>query len=104
MNAILVLTTANTAELAHRIATSLVETGHAACVSIVPGIRSVYRWEGKICDEGECLLVIKTTAEKFEAARAQIRRLHSYELPEVIAVPVSAGDPEYLNWLADQIS
>jgi periplasmic divalent cation tolerance protein len=104
MNAILVLTTANSPELAEGIAKSLVEAGHAACVSIVPGVRSIYRWEGKVCDEGELLLVIKTTAEHFEAARAQIRRLHSYELPEVIAVPVTAGDPEYLRWLADQLS
>lgn len=104
MNAILVLTTANSPELAQGIATSLVEAGHAACVSIVPGIRSIYRWEGKTCDEGELLLIIKTTTEHFEAARAHIRRLHSYELPEVVAVPVTAGDPEYLRWFADQLS
>ncbi len=103
MNAILVLTTADNAELAHRIATALVEAGQAACVSIVPGIRSVYRWEGKICDEGEWLLIIKSVTEQFEAVRSHIRRLHSYQLPEVIAVPITSGDPDYLRWLAEQM-
>ncbi len=104
MDTILVLTTTSTSELAQRIATSLVEAGQAACVSIVPGIRSIYRWQGKICDEGELLLIIKTTADHFEAVRAHIQRLHTYELPEVIAVSVTSGDPEYLRWLTDQLS
>ncbi len=102
MNAILVLTTTDSAELAHRIATALVEDGQAACVSIVPGIRSVYRWGGKTCDDGEWLLMIKSVAEKFEAVRSHIRKLHSYQLPEVIAVPITSGDPDYLRWLAEQ--
>ena len=103
MNAILVLTTTDSAELAERIARALVEAGEAACVNIVPGIRSIYRWEGKICDEGEWLLIIKSVAEQFEAVRSHIRLLHSYQLPEVIAVPVTSGDPDYLRWLAGQV-
>ena len=102
MDAILVLTTAGTADLAQRIAASLVETGLAACVTIVPGIRSIYKWEGKVCDEGEWLLIVKSVRERFEAIRSHIRALHSYQLPEVIAVPISAGDPDYLRWLAEQ--
>lgn len=103
MGAILVLTTADSTELAHRIATALVEAGEAACVSIVPGIRSIYRWEGKVCDEGELLLLIKSTSESFQAVRTRIRLLHSYTLPEVIALPVSDGDDDYLHWLTDQV-
>ncbi len=101
MNAILVLTTTDSAELAQRIASALVEVGQAACVNIVPGIRSIYRWEGKVCEEGEWLLVIKSVAEQFDAVRSHIRRLHTYQLPEVIAVPVISGDPDYLRWLGE---
>ena len=101
MNPILILTTADSPELARQIAGALVESGEAACVNIVPGIRSIYRWEGKLCDEGELLLVIKSAAEKYEAARMRIRSLHSYLVPEVIAIPIVAGDPAYLQWLQE---
>jgi periplasmic divalent cation tolerance protein len=103
MDAILVLTTTDDPELAHRIAAALVEAGEAACVSIVPGIRSIYRWEGKVCDEGELLLMIKSVAEQFEAVRSRIRKLHSYQVPEVIALPITAGDPGYLDWMRGQV-
>lgn len=104
MDEIVVLTTVADAELGRRIAAALVEAGEAACVNIIPGIRSIYRWEGKVCDEGEFLLVIKTVAERFEAVRSRIRDLHSYEVPEIIAIPVRAGDPAYLGWLSSQVS
>jgi periplasmic divalent cation tolerance protein len=104
MKAILVLTTADSPELAQRIATALVEAGEAACVSIVPGIRSIYRWEGKACNEGELLLIIKSVAERYEDVRARIRQLHSYQVPEVIALPIAAGDPAYLSWLTSQVT
>ncbi len=100
MKATIVLSTTDSMEAAARIARALVEGGAAACVSIVPGIRSVYRWQGKLCDEGELLMIIKTTDDRFEDVRLKIRELHNYELPEVIALPVSAGDAEYLGWLA----
>lgn len=100
MNAILVLSTTDSLELAHKIASALVEAGEAACVNILPGIRSIYRWEGKICDEREFLMFIKTSAEQFEAIRSRIRQLHTYQVPEIIAVPISIGDPDYLSWLA----
>jgi periplasmic divalent cation tolerance protein len=99
MNAMIVLTTTDDSELAGRIAKALVETGEAACVNIVPGIRSIYRWEGKICDEGESLLIIKSAAEKFDRIRSLIRSLHSYQVPEVVAVSIAEGDSEYLHWL-----
>ncbi len=99
MNEIVVLSTADSLDLARSIASALVAANEAACVNIIPGIRSIYRWEGKVCDEGEFLLLIKSSAERFDAIKASIRRLHTYRLPEVIAIPISAGDPEYLNWL-----
>ncbi|MBZ5495186.1 MAG: divalent-cation tolerance protein CutA [Acidobacteriia bacterium] len=103
MNAILVLTTVDNPELAHRIATALVEAGEAACVSIVPGIRSIYRWEGKIRNEGELLLIIKSVAGRYEDVRSRIRQLHSYRVPEVIALTLTSGDHEYLHWLGAQV-
>ena len=99
MSPILILTTADSMELAQRIALALVEAGNAACVNIVAGIRSIYRWEGKVCDEGEFLMLVKTSSDHFEAVRAHIRRLHTYQVPEIIAVPISAGDNDYLRWL-----
>jgi len=101
MKEIIVLSTADSMETASRIARALVEEGAAACVNIVPGIRSIYRWQGKLCDDGELLLVIKTTEARFEEVRLQIRALHTYELPEVIAVPITAGDAQYLGWLSE---
>ena len=99
MSEILVLSTTDTLELARKIANALVEEHEAACVNIIPGVRSVYRWEGSLCDEAEFLLLIKSTSEKFESIRSRIRLLHTYQVPEVIAVPITAGDPLYLAWL-----
>ena len=103
MSEILILSTTDTLELAQKIASALVRAREAACVNIVPGIRSVYVWEEKECNEQECLLLIKSTSEKFEAVRSRIRQLHSYQLPEIIAVPVSAGDAAYLAWLREGV-
>ena len=97
----IVLTTAGSEEEARNIARELVERRLAACVNIVPQVESIYRWQGKVESAREWLLVIKTTAERFEKVRDAIRELHSYDLPECIAVAVEDGSPEYLNWLAD---
>jgi periplasmic divalent cation tolerance protein len=99
MSEILVLSTADSIEVAQKIASELVEAGEAACVNIVPGIQSVYRWQGKICNEAEILLLIKSTVELFDAINATIHRLHPYQVPEVIAVPIAAGDQSYLQWI-----
>ena len=104
MNEILVLSTADTFELAQKIAAALVEAREAACVNIVPGVRSVYQWEGKLCNEGEYLLLIKSSAERFEAIRSRIRGLHSYQVPEIIALQLTDGDPAYLAWLRSSIA
>jgi periplasmic divalent cation tolerance protein len=102
MDAIVVFSTTDSMELAGNIAGALVESGEAACVNILPGVRSIYRWEGRICDEGELLLVIKSTAGSFEAIRNRIKQLHTYRVPEIIAIPVQSGDEEYLGWIAEQ--
>jgi periplasmic divalent cation tolerance protein len=104
MSEMLVLTTADTPDLAQTLARALVEQGEAACVSILPGIRSIYRWEGRVCDESELLLLIKTTADRFEALRSTIRRLHSYQIPEILGLRVDRGDLDYLAWLRRQLS
>jgi periplasmic divalent cation tolerance protein len=104
MNEMLVLSTADSQELANTIAFALVEAKAAACVNIVPGIRSIYRWQGKVCDETEFLLIIKSSAEQFDAINSTIHRLHTYQVPEVIAVPIAAGDSTYLQWIHDSIS
>ena len=103
MKEIMIISTADTMDLAEKIASTIVKERLVACVNIVPGIRSIYRWEGKVCDEPELLLLIKSSEDNFESVRSRIRQLHSYDTPEVIAVPVSAGDPDYLNWLFAQL-
>jgi periplasmic divalent cation tolerance protein len=80
-----------------------VENGMAACVNIVPQITSIYRWQGKIEEAGEWLLVVKTTAAAFEKVRESIVHLHSYELPECICLTIEDGSPEYLRWIAESV-
>ncbi|HEY0649271.1 divalent-cation tolerance protein CutA [Phenylobacterium sp.] len=92
-------TTANAAD-AERLAEALVTERLAACVQIDP-IRSLYVWKGQVERQEERRLSIKTRADLFEAVRARLRDLHSYDTPEVIALPVEAADPDYLAWLAE---
>jgi periplasmic divalent cation tolerance protein len=99
----LVLTTAGSREEAQRIAHALVERRLAACVNIVPGIESVYRWKEKIEQEDEWLLLIKTTTSAFEHVRDAIKELHSYELAECICVDIEDGSREYLKWLGESV-
>ncbi|GLQ45011.1 hypothetical protein GCM10007862_00620 [Dyella lipolytica] len=88
---------------AQSLAETLVREALAACVNRVPGIQSTYRWQGKIVTEGEELLLIKTTAERFEAMKARVLTLHPYELPELIAIPVERGHAAYLDWVRDSV-
>jgi periplasmic divalent cation tolerance protein len=99
----IVLSTAGSEEEAQKIARHLVEHKLAACVNIVPRIESIYRWQGKVESSGEWLLLIKTTADRFPAVRDAIRELHSYELPECIAMSVEDGSADYLQWIEDSL-
>ncbi len=100
MSALVVLTTVGTEEEASQIARSLVCRRHAACVNVIPGIRSTYRWQGKVCRDTEFLLLIKTLEEEYPQVEAAIRELHSYELPEILAFPVGQGEAGFLSWIA----
>lgn len=97
----LVYCTCPTADAGQKIADALVGERLAACVNLVPGLRSTYRWKNEICRDDEVLLLIKTRGAHFERLKAAILELHPYELPEVIAVPVSAGHTPYLDWIRD---
>jgi periplasmic divalent cation tolerance protein len=101
-DALVVLVTAPTPERAAEIARALVEERLAACGNVVQGVRSIYRWEGKVHEDAEALLVLKTTRARFDALRDRVLALHPYEVPEVIALPVEAGSARYLAWIADE--
>jgi len=94
-----VLVTVGNREEAEKIASSLVSERLAACCNLIGGVDSTYRWQGAICRDEEVLLVIKTRRERFEALCARVAELHSYEVPEIVALPVVAGHRPYLNWV-----
>ena len=96
---IVVLSTCGSAEEAEKLARSLVEQRLAACVNVMPSVRSYYRWKDAIESSDEYLLVIKSTRARMAALVASLEKEHSYEVPEVIAVPVVDGSPNYLTWL-----
>jgi len=95
----LVLTTADSTELAEKLARELVERRLAACVNVIGPVLSIYRWKGEVTSDEERLLLIKTAASHVAAVRDTIRQLHGYEVPEVLAFEVVDGDPAYLAWL-----
>jgi periplasmic divalent cation tolerance protein len=98
---IVVLVTCGSEQEASRIAHSLVEEHLAACVNLVSPIRSIYRWEGKIWDEREWLLIVKTQRQKFEDLEKKVKSLHSYSVPEIIGLTIVEGSSSYLNWLVE---
>jgi periplasmic divalent cation tolerance protein len=100
---IVVFSTASSAEEAEKIARGLVNGRLAACVNVIPSVRSFYRWQGKIEDSAEFLLVIKSSRERFDALRTSLEKLHSYDVPEVIAMPVVDGAQNYLNWMDGEL-
>lgn len=104
METIVVLCSAGDLDAARRIANALVEGRLAACASILPAVESVYRWREKIETASETLLLIKTTADLFPTLRDKILELHSYDTPEIIALPIVAGLDKYLHWLGEQVS
>ena len=100
---LLIMTSAPDDATAEMIANTLVEQGLAACVNILPGMRSTYRWQEKVVSGHEQLLLIKAHQDAYAAIEKQIESLHPYELPEIIAVSVEAGLPAYLEWVAGQV-
>jgi periplasmic divalent cation tolerance protein len=98
-----VLVTCGSAAEAKRIARTVVQARLAACVNILPGsVTSIYRWEGKVETAKELLLLIKTSRKRLAKLRAAVERLHSYDVPEFIALPIAAGSRKYLDWMRDE--
>lgn len=101
LGAVIVLTTVGDQDVARAFALSAVESRLAACVQCVP-VQSVYRWKGAVEEAGETLLIMKTASERAEDLLAWIRARHPYELPEIVAVPIAAGLPAYLEWILSE--
>jgi len=99
----ILLTTASSKDEAAKIAHGLVDRRAAACVNIVPGMLSIYRWKDAVEEANEWLLIIKTTEAMTSQAMAIIRELHSYEVPEMIVLPIEAGSESYLNWITESV-
>lgn len=95
----MVIVTTSKLEEAEHIAEKLVKKSLAACVNIVPKIRSIYRWEGKVEHSRETMMLIKTVDSKVKKLKKQIKKLHSYDVPEITVLKIDDGDEEYLNWI-----
>jgi periplasmic divalent cation tolerance protein len=100
----LVLSTVSSEEEGSGMARRLVEERHAACVNVVPRVRSVYVWDGAVQESDEALLVIKTGRDRYPALAERIRQLHSYSVPEIVAVPIESGSPAYVDWVLDAVA
>lgn len=101
MAEIVVFVTTSSEEEASKIARTLVEKRLVACANILGRVRSVFSWEGKVADEQEALMVLKSRDDRFDELSKKIKELHSYSVPEVIAIPISKGLPEYLQWVRE---
>lgn len=97
---VLVLVTAPSQEVAAELARAVVGEELAACVNVIPGLRSIYRWDGKVTDDAEVLCLMKTRRALYPALRDRVGALHPYQVPEIIAVPLAEGNAPYLTWLA----
>jgi periplasmic divalent cation tolerance protein len=103
MSHIVVFVTVGSAEEAARIGRAVVDERLAACANLVPAVASTYWWQGSVEQADEVLLILKTRQELLEAVTARVRSLHSYTIPEVIALPIVAGNPAYLAWIDDSV-
>ena len=102
--AIIVYCTCPDAQVAEQLAAGLLEKRLAACINIVSGVTSHYLWQGKLEKEAEHLLLIKSTNRCYSALEEDIKKMHPYELPEIIAVPIDRGSPEYIQWIQESVS
>ena len=100
---IVVLCTCSGEDEAERLARSLVGDRLAACVSVVPKVRSFYRWKGELEEAAECLLIMKTSRAVFDRLREAIQRVHSYDVPEIVALPITDGAANYLDWIGSNL-
>jgi periplasmic divalent cation tolerance protein len=98
-NAVLILVTVSSLQEGEKIGEALVKEGLAACTNLVPGIQSIFRWKGEICREGEVLMLIKSNESLFDELQYRVKELHSYDVPEIIALPIILGSLEYLKWV-----
>ena len=101
MGEIVVFVTTSGQEEATRVAKCLVDGGLVECANIIPQIRSLFRWEGAVADEGESLIVLKTQSSRFEELESKIKEIHSYDVPEIIALPIVHGSSDYLSWVRE---
>ena len=101
---LLVMTTITNIDTGKLLARQIVGEQLAACCNIVPTVTSVYRWQNELCEEQECLLIIKTSQSRFNTLREFIKKQHPYETPELIALPITAGSQEYLSWVIKETS
>jgi len=101
---IVVLVTARNARECARIARRLLDQRLIACANLLPQVRSLYTWKGKTADEKECLMLLKSSRKHFPALRAEVEKLHGYSVPEIIALPIVDGSPNYLNWIAESVA
>ncbi len=104
MEHVVVFITAPDENTAADIARVLVGNGLAACVNIVRNIRSIYKWQGKMEDESEVLMIVKTSRDKFSALEAKVRKMHPYDVPEIVSVPITQGSDPYIEWLSNAVS
>ena len=100
MPVLVVFSTFPDPDLAAEVARTVVGERLCACANLVPAVRSIYAWEGKLCDETETLAIMKTTSDRLDALIARLRGLHPYDVPEIIAVPVAGGHTAYLAWVS----
>ncbi len=101
---VVVLVTCPNRRRAETLGRTLVEEGLAACANVIPGLTSIYRWQGKLCRDPEVLVLLKTRRSRFPALAKRVREIHPYSVPEVIALRVAAGFPAYLAWVAESTS
>jgi periplasmic divalent cation tolerance protein len=95
--------TATDTDEAQRIGRALVEQRLAACANVLPGMRSIYRWQGVICEDSEAVLMVKTVAGHVDALISKVKELHSYDCPCIVVLPITGGSEAYLNWLRNSV-
>lgn len=101
-NEIVIFVTTSSIKEAQRIGRKLVESHLVACVNIISSVQSIFRWKGELCEEGETLMILKSVRKNLDEIITKVKNLHSYDVPEVIALPIIAGSEEYLNWVYEE--